>query len=80
MCLLEVSTFQPHFNPSQPLRSDLGEGVLRGQKHKNCLFFGQSMKNLKLYNIPKNQLPRSIRVGYIGVSPIFELKKVLFLP
>ena len=59
--------------------SNLQEGVLRGQKCKNCSFFSQSIENQKLYNISKTQPPKSIRRGDMGFS-LLDLKKVLFLP
>ena len=76
MCLLRFSTFcgqnlvMPQFEG----------GGAKEPKRKNCLFFGQSIENLKLYDISKNQPPRSIRVGDMGFPPPFDLKKVMFLP
>ena len=117
MCLLGVSTFQPHYNPSQPQKCDfcrifwfrsflefvpritslrievgswnllcilnkslrcafwvfqlfgvkiqlcpnLGEGVLRGQKRKNCPFF------------PANWLKIWSYVTYPKINPISQL-------
>ena len=55
------------------------EGVLRGQKLKNYPYLNQLIDNPKLYSISKNQLLRSIKKGDMGVPPIFDLKKVLFL-
>ena len=42
-------------------RPNLAEGVLRGQKRKNCLFLSKSIQDLDLYKISKNQPSRSIR-------------------
>ena len=53
---------------------------MKGQKRKNYPFFDQLIENLKLRNISKKPLPQSLRRGYIGFSPIFDLKKVLLLP
>ena len=58
---------------------NLKEGVLRDQKRKICPFLNQSIKSQKLYNISKNKLPKLIRRGDIGISPLFDLEKVMFL-
>ena len=58
--------------------------MLMGENRKNCLFLSQSMENLKLYNISKNQLPTSImrdniRLSSLAISLIaysYSLKKV----
>ena len=59
---------------------NLGEEVMRGQKFKNYLFLNQPIENLKLHNISKNQPLKLIQKGDISFPPIFDLKKVLFLP
>ena len=61
------------------VRPNLKKGVLRGQKHKICLFLIQLIENQKLYNIFKNQFSKSITRSDMGFFPLFELKKVLFL-
>ena len=62
------------------LYSNLEEGVLKDQKPKICFFLSQSTENQKLYNISKNQPPKSIRRRDMGFPPIFDRKKVLLLP
>ena len=62
------------------LCSNLGEGMLRGQKRKICPFLSQSTENQKLYNISKNQPIKSVRKEDMGFLLLFDLKKVLFLP
>ena len=59
---------------------NLGEGVQRDQKQKNYPFSSEWIENQKLYNIFKNQLPKSMRWGDMGIYPLLDLKKVLFLP
>ena len=76
MCLLGVSTFWGK-NSVMP---QFGEGGAEGSKTQKLSFFGQLIENLKLYNISKNQPTKSIRRGDMGLPPIFDLKKVLFLP
>ena len=39
----------------------------RGQDDRNCLFLNQSVKNQKLKNISKNQLPKLISRGDVGI-------------
>ena len=58
---------------------NLREGMLRGRKRKIRPFLTQLIENQKLYNISKNQPPKSIRRGDMEISPLFYLKKVLFL-
>ena len=56
-------------------------GGTEGSKTQNLSsFFSQSIENQKLYNISKNQPPKSIRKGDIGISSLFDLEKVLLLP
>ena len=57
-----------------------GGGGAEGSKTQKLLFFGQFIENLKLYNISKNQPPKSIKEGDMGFRPIFDLKKVLSFP
>ena len=49
--------------------------MLRGQNRKSCFFLNQLIKNLKLHNISKNQVPGSIKRGGIRDFPHFDLKK-----
>ena len=37
----------------------------RSNMKRNCSFLNKSIKNAKLYNISKNQPPRSIRRRYV---------------
>ena len=56
----------------------LGEEVLRGLNRKNGLFVSQSIDNPKLYDICKNQSPRSKRRGkYERFSFIWPLKRAI---
>ena len=48
---------------------NVGEGALRAQKLKNCLFLNQSIENLKLYNISENQPLKLIKRGDMGFPP-----------
>ena len=54
---------------------NLEEGVLKGQKQKIYLFFNQSIKNQKLYNISENKPPKSITRGDMGLPPFLTSKK-----
>ena len=57
-----------------------GEDAERLKTQKLPFFFSELIENLKLYNISKNQLPKSIRKEDMGFLLIFDIKKVLFLP
>ena len=57
-----------------------GGGVLWGQKRKILSFLNQSIENQKLYHIQRSQPPKSIRRRDMGFLPLFDLKKVPFLP
>ena len=77
MCLLGFSTFLGQ-NSVMP---QLGGGGAMGLKTQNLpFFFHQLIRNQKLYNISKNQSPKSIRRGDEGIFLLFNLKIVLFLP
>ena len=54
------------------LCSNLREEVLRGQKRKNCSFLSQSIENPQSYNMSKNQPSRSIRMGDMKSSSLFN--------
>ena len=57
-----------------------GGGGVERSKRKICPFFSLLIENQKLYNISKNQAPKSIRKGDMKFPLLFDLKKVLFLP
>ena len=54
-------------------------GSVEGLKSQKLFLFGQSIDNLKLCNISKNQTPRSIKRGDIKLFLILDLEKELFL-
>ena len=54
-----------------------GEGVEEKKNRKNCSFVSQSIENLKLCNISKNQLFRSIRRGD-GFFPLLLALKIAY--
>ena len=66
-----------------------GGGGAEGSKIQNLSFFPQLRKvtensanrqKIKSCITSKNQPPKSIRRGDMGISPLFELKNELFLP
>ena len=70
----------PSFLGQNSVISQFGEGRAESQKQKTCLSLSQSMADQKLYNISKNQPLKSIKGEVMGGSPLFDPKKVLFLP
>ena len=54
---------------NSPMSQFGGGGGAEGWKTKIYPFFSQSIKNQKLYNISKNQLPKSIRRGDMEFPP-----------
>ena len=61
------------------LMPQFGREGSKGSKTKIYPSFSQSIENQKLYKLYINQPPKSIRERDMGVSPFFDLKKVLFL-
>ena len=57
---------------------NLGEGMLRSQKCKNCSFLSQLIEKLMLYNISKHQPRKSTRRGdKRGFPPFWPWKKTV---
>ena len=48
--------------------SQFGGGGAEGSKTQNFPFLSQWIENQKLYDISKNESPRSIRRGDVGIS------------
>ena len=57
-----------------------GRGCWGVKNAKIFPFFSRLIENQNLYNISKNQPPKSIRRADEEISSRFDLKKVLFLP
>ena len=55
-----------------------GKGT-EGPKLQKLFLLNQSIEDPKLYNISKNQFPRSTRTKDIRIFPFFDYEKELFL-